>query len=120
MTIIRAAFYARVSSEQQAATHTIESQVSALTDRARSEGTPVPPERQFIDDGISGATLARPTLDRLRDLAPVGAIDRIYVHSPDRLARKYAYQVLLLDEWRRANVQLVFLNSSLGKISRLL
>jgi len=55
MTTIRAAFYARVSSEQQAAAHTIESQLSALSERARSDGTPVPPERQFVDDGISGA-----------------------------------------------------------------
>src|SRR5271169_6692868 len=115
MTTIRGAYYARVSSEQQAAAHTIESQISALSERARSDVTPVPPERQFVDDGISGATLARPALDRLRDLAAVGAIDRIYVHSPDRLARNYAYQVLLLDEWRRTNVELVFLNRSLGK-----
>jgi DNA invertase Pin-like site-specific DNA recombinase len=73
------------------------------------------PERQFVDDGISGATLVRPALDRLRDLVAVGAIDRIYVHSPDRLARNYAYQVLLLDEWRRANVELIFLNRPLGQ-----
>ena len=84
MTGIRAAFYARVSSEQQAVAHTIESQISALSKRAQNDGTPVPPERQFVDDGISGATLVRPALDRLRDLAAVGAIDRIYVHSPDR------------------------------------
>ncbi|HEY4933119.1 MAG TPA: recombinase family protein [Terriglobales bacterium] len=115
MTTVRAAFYARVSSEQQASAHTIDSQISALNERARRDGTPVPPERQFVDDGISGATLARPALDRLRDLAAVGAVDRIYVHSPDRLARNYAYQVLLLDEWRRTNVELVFLNKSLGK-----
>ena len=94
---------------------TIESQISALSERAQSDGTPVPPERQFVDDGISGDTLARQALDRLRDLAAVGAIDRIYVHSPDRLARNYSYQVLLLDEWRRANVEIVFLNRSLGK-----
>jgi site-specific DNA recombinase len=115
MTTIRAAFYARVSSEQQAAAHTIESQISALSERARSDGTPVPPERQFVDDGYSGATLIRPALDRLRDLATVGAIDRIYVHSPDRLARNYAYQVLLLDEWRRLGVELMFLNRPLGQ-----
>jgi len=115
MTTIRAAFYARVSSEQQAAAHTIESQISALSERARSDGTPVPPERQFVDDGYSGATLIRPALDRLRDLATVGAIDRIYVHSPDRLARNYAYQVLLLDEWRRRGVELIFLNRPLGQ-----
>jgi len=116
MTIIRAAFYARVSSEQQAVAHTITSQIAALSERAHTDGTPVPPERQFVDDGYSGATLIRPALDRLRDLATVGAIDRIYVHSPDRLARNYAYQVLLLDEWRRRGVELVFLNR-LSRIS---
>ena len=72
-------------------------------------------ERQFVDDGYSGATLIRPALDRLRDLVSVGAIDRIYVHSPDRLARNYAYQVLLLDEWQRRGIEVVFLNRPLGK-----
>jgi site-specific DNA recombinase len=115
MNSIRAAFYARVSSEQQATAHTIESQVIALSGRAGADGCPVPPERQFLDDGYSGATLVRPGLDRLRDLAAVGALDRIYVHSPDRLARNYAYQVLLIDEWRRAGVEVVFLNRSLGQ-----
>jgi site-specific DNA recombinase len=112
---IRAALYARVSSEQQAAAHTIESQRAALTERAQADGAPIPAERQFVDDGHSGATLVRPALDRLRDLVMTGAIDRIYVHSPDRLARNYAYQVLLVDEWRRAGVDLVFLNRPLGQ-----
>jgi site-specific DNA recombinase len=115
MTTIRAAFYARVSGEQQAAAHTIESQIAALTERSFNDGTPVPPERQFVDDGYGGATLIRPALDRLRDLVNVGAIDRIYVHSPDRLARNYAYQVLLLDEWHRRGVEVVFLNRPLGQ-----
>ena len=98
MNSIRAAFYARVSSEQQATAHTIESQLAALSERAQADGAPVPLERQFVDDGYSGATLVRPAMDRLRDLAAVGGVDRIYVHSPDRLARNYAYQVLLIDE----------------------
>jgi site-specific DNA recombinase len=115
MTTIRAAFYARVSGEQQAAAHTIESQIAALKERAQSDGAPVPPERQFVDDGFSGATLIRPALDRLRDFVSVGAIDRIYVHSPDRLARNYAYQVLLIDEWRRRGVEMDFLNRPLGQ-----
>lgn len=115
MNSIRAAFYARVSSEQQAAAHTIESQLAALSERAQADGSPVPPERQFVDNGYSGATLVRPALDHLRDLVTVGGIDRIYVHSPDRLARNYAYQVLLIDEWQRAGVELVFLNRSLGQ-----
>lgn len=115
MTTIRAAFYARVSGDQQAAAHTIESQIAALSERASHDGTPVPTERRFVDDGYSGATLIRPALDRLRDLVNVGAIDRIYVHSPDRLARNYAYQVLLLDEWQRRGIEVVFLNRPLGK-----
>jgi site-specific DNA recombinase len=115
MNLIRAAFYARVSSEQQAAAHTIESQLAALAERAKADGSPVPPERQFVDDGHSGASLVRPALDHLRDLVAVGGIDRIYVHSPDRLARNYAYQVLLIDEWRRAGVEVRFLNRSLGQ-----
>src|SRR5713226_7925461 len=115
MTTIRAAFYARVSGEQQASAHTIESQIAALSERASNDGTPLPRERQFVDDGYSGATLIRPALDRLRDLVSVGALDRIYVHSPDRLARNYAYQVLLLDEWQRRGIEVVFLNRPLGK-----
>ena len=115
MKSTRAALYARVSSEQQAAAHTIESQIAALTERAERDGTPVSHEQQFVDEGYSGASLVRPALDRLRDLAAVGAIDRIYVHSPDRLARNYAYQVLLLDEWRRLGVDVVFLNRPLGQ-----
>jgi len=115
MKAIQAALYARVSSEQQAAAHTIESQLAALTERAKSDGTPIPSERQFVDDGYSGATLVRPALDRLRDLAVTGAVNRIYVHSPDRLARNYAYQVLLIDEWRRAGIEVVFLNRPLGQ-----
>ena len=115
MNSIRAAFYARVSSEQQATAHTIESQLAALSERAQADGSPVPLERQFVDDGYSGATLVRPAMDRLRDLAAVGGVDRIYVHSPDRLARNYAYQVLLIDEWRRVGVEIVFLNRSLGQ-----
>ena len=115
MNSIRAAFYARVSTEQQTAAHTIESQLAALSERAKADGSPVPAERQFVDDGYSGATLVRPALDHLRDLVALGGIDRIYVHSPDRLARNYAYQVLLIDEWRRGGIQVVFLNRSLGQ-----
>ena len=115
MKVIQAAIYAHVSSEQQAAAHTIESHLAALTERARIDSTPVPAERQFVDDGYSGASLVRPAPDRLRDLAATGAVNRIYVHSPDRPARNYAYQVLLIDEWRRAGVEVVFLNRPLGQ-----
>jgi site-specific DNA recombinase len=41
-------------------------------------------------------------------------VDRLYVHSPDRLARNSAYQVVLVDEFRQAGVAIVFLNRALG------
>jgi site-specific DNA recombinase len=113
MAPIQAALYARVSSDQQAEMHTIDSQVAALQARVRAAGLAVPAEREFRDEGYSGATLVRPALERLRDLVAVGGVDQLYVHSPDRLARKYAYQVLLLEEFQRAGVTVIFLNREL-------
>ena len=110
----RAAIYARVSSEQQAQQKTIDSQVEALKDRAGQDGLILDNELCFVDDGYSGSTLVRPALERLRDVAYAGGVDRLYVHSPDRLARKYAYQVLLVDELTHYGVELVFLNHALG------
>ncbi|MGH6690846.1 MAG: recombinase family protein, partial [Gammaproteobacteria bacterium] len=115
MNPIQAALYARVSSVQQAEAHTVASQVVALRERIAADGLVVPEALQFIDEGYSGATLVRPALERLRDLAAAGAVDRLYVHSPDRLARKYAYQVLLVDEFERTGVEIIFLNRELGR-----
>jgi site-specific DNA recombinase len=109
------AIYARVSSEQQAQQATIDSQVTALKERVAADGHLLLPQDIYLDDGFSGATLVRPALERLRDRVAEGAVDRLYVHSPDRLARKYAYQVLLLDEVRRHGVTTVFLNGPTGK-----
>jgi len=107
---VRAAIYARVSSQHQAQTQTIASQVEVLQERLRQEGLAVEPEWMFLDDGYSGATLVRPALERLRDVASAGGLERLYVYSPDRLSRKQAYQVLLLEEFRSAGVEVVFLN----------
>jgi site-specific DNA recombinase len=112
---IQTALYARVSSEQQAEAHTIASQVAALRERVTTDGLVVPTSMEFLDDGYSGATLVRPALERLRDAAAAGGLDRLYVHSPDRLARKYAYQVLLVEELGRDGVEVVFLNRELGR-----
>ncbi|MBX9951617.1 MAG: recombinase family protein [Candidatus Obscuribacterales bacterium] len=110
------AIYARVSSEQQAESGTIRSQIAALLERVKADSYKVPAqELQFIDDGYSGANLVRPALERLRDAAYNGAIDRLYIHSPDRLARKYAYQIVLMDELSKSGVEVVFLNREIGK-----
>jgi site-specific DNA recombinase len=109
----RAGFYARVSSERQAEAGTIASQVTASRERIAADGLAACHDLAFVDDGHSGSTLHRPALERLRDAA-AGGIDRLYVLSPDRLARKYAYQFLLLEGLRRAGVEVAFLNRQGG------
>ena len=104
------ALYARVSSQHQADELTICSQVAALRQRIEQEGLMLQEELCFLDEGYSGNTLLRPALERLRDLTHCGAVDQVYVHSPDRLARKYVYQMLLLEEFAREGVQVIFLN----------
>jgi site-specific DNA recombinase len=112
---VRPAAYARVSSEQQAKDHTIASQIQAVKQRILDDGLEWDTELVFVDDGYSGNSLVRPALERLRDQAAAGAIDRLYVLSPDRLSRKYAYQVLLVEELTRCGVELVFLNNPIGQ-----
>jgi len=106
-----AAIYTRVSSEQQKADQTIGSQVEALQAYAEAQGYAVPSEWIVRDEGYRGATLVRPGLERVRDLAAEGQLEAILVYSPDRLSRKYAYQVLLLEEFSRSGVEVVFVNA---------
>lgn len=111
----RPALYARVSSKQQAEANTIASQLEALQARIGTDGLELEPELSFIDEGYSGGTLLRPALERLRDQAAAGSFDRLYVHSPDRLARNYPYQVLLVEELQRQGIDIVFLNHAIGQ-----
>ncbi len=115
MVAVRAAIYARVSSDQQAERHTIDSQVEALLARAAADGHEIQAELRFLDEGQSGASLIRPALERLRDLAAMAAIDIVYVHAPDRLARSYAHQAVLIEEFARAGAEVVFLNRPIGQ-----
>jgi len=106
-----AAIYARVSSDKQREEHTIASQTAALIEFAKTRGFQVPDAWVFEDEGYSGASLVRPGLERIRDLAAEGQIHAVLVHGPDRLSRKYAYQVLLIEELARHGVETVFLNA---------
>jgi site-specific DNA recombinase len=117
MKNLAVAIYARVSSEQQAEAQTIASQVAALRARVAADACVLLPECEFIDEGYSGATLVRPGLEGLRDLSASGGVERLYLHSPDRLARKYAYQVLLIAEFQRMGIEVVFLNRELSRTS---
>ena len=107
---MRAAIYARVSTEKQGRDQTIDSQLEALRGWAAAHGHELEKHHVFIDEGYSGSRLDRPALDRLRDAAREGEFDVVAVYSPDRLARRYAYQVLLLEEFRRAGCQVEFVH----------
>ncbi|MGH8596574.1 MAG: recombinase family protein, partial [Gammaproteobacteria bacterium] len=103
---MRVALYARVSTESQEARGTIGSQLEALRKRVAAEGHQLVAE--YCDDGCSGARLDRPGLDAMRDAAEAGQIEAIWCLSPDRLARVYAYQVIVLDELARCGVTVLF------------
>src|ERR1700730_9875771 len=106
-----AAIYARVASDKQKEEKTIASQTAALVAFASDHGYDVPGEWIFEDEGFSGASLVRPGLERLRDLAAEGQIEAVLVYAPDRLSRKYAYQVLLTEEFARGGVETVFIKA---------
>src|SRR5580658_10077760 len=106
-----AAIYARVSSDQQREEHTIASQTAALIEFAKNHELEVPKEWIFEDEGYSGATLERPGLERVRDLAAEGQIQVVLAYAPDRLNRKYAYQILLIEELARHGVETRFVKA---------
>lgn len=109
----RVALSARVSADRQAEHQTITQQVGRLEEYARQHGWAIAPELTYRDDGVSGARLDRPALDRLRDAIGRGQVDMLLLTSPDRLARRYAYQVWLLEEIARAGCSVVFLERPL-------
>src|SRR6266705_1842152 len=112
--VTSAATCARVSSARQKKDQTIGSQTGALRAHAEQNRLEVPPEWVFEDEGHSGATLVRPGLEALRDLAAQGCLDMVLFYSPDRLARKFAYQALLIEEFARAGVRVEFVRGPRG------
>src|SRR5439155_4682587 len=104
----RAAVYARVACATQQAKHATMSQLEALRDHAASSGMKIVEE--FTDEGYSGLRLDRPGLERMRDLAERRGFDVLLTRSPDRLARSFALQALIIEELERCGVRTVFLD----------
>src|SRR4051794_888265 len=110
---MRVAIYGRVSTSHQVERQTIEQQLGRLTAHVgahAAEGWTLDPAHTFRDDGYSGAALARPGLDRLRDAIKGREVDRVLVTAPGRLARNYVHQMVLLEEWARAGCAAEFLD----------
>jgi len=109
------ALYARVSSDRQVDEGTIESQLASLHAYGDEHGYGIDADCIFTDDGFSGATLARPGLEVLRDHAMRGTIDHILVLTPDRLARKHVHQLVLIEEFQRVGVDIIFVNRPIAQ-----
>ena len=103
---LRAAVYARTSSDQ----HRIAHQLAVVRAQVADDEVQVPAEWELVDDGYSGVTLVRPGLDRLRELIAEGGIERLYVQSPDRLARTCTQQAQLMHEFHGAGIEVVFVD----------
>jgi site-specific DNA recombinase len=108
------ALYARVSTAQQEKQGTIASQLAALTAYAAAHGLTIAPEHRYVDEGYSGARLDRPGLECLRDAAWRGEFERVLILAPDRLARHYAYQYVVIEELERAGCAVIFVTGPAG------
>jgi len=105
----KAVIYARVSTDKQEKQRTIESQLAELREVC-NKNSEVQVVGEYTDDGYSGTTLVRPGLDNLRDDASSGLFQVVYILSPDRLARKHLYQLLVMDEFRKLGIEVMFLD----------
>lgn len=112
---MRTAIYVRVSTQRQAQTQTIDQQIDRLRSHVEAAGEALPEENVLRDDGYSGATLKRPGLDRLRDQAAMAAFDRVVLTDPDRLARNYVHQVLLIEELQKHGCRVEFLDRPMSR-----
>jgi site-specific DNA recombinase len=102
--------YVRVSTQGQVETQTIKQQIVRLQAHINNQGWLLDPAHIYCDDGYSGAKLARPGLDSLRDRAAFCEFDVVVITDPDRLARNYVHQVLVLDQLEQRGVRIEFLD----------
>jgi site-specific DNA recombinase len=109
---MKAAIYARVSPKGKKIGETIESQVDAIKHFATETGYQISDKLIFQDNLLTGKTMQRPALDELRDMVRTETIDTIFIYSPDRLARNYPHQLILLDEFRRYGAKVHFLKDA--------
>lgn len=111
----RAALYARVSTARQEHEQTISSQLASLQVAIDAASVTVTQEHRYVDNGFSGSRLDRPGLDALRDAAADGYLDVVFVHSPDRLARNFVHQQILIEELEKRGVEIVFVERPIGE-----
>jgi site-specific DNA recombinase len=101
----RAVLYARVSTDLQQKEGTIESQIATLRRQIRAAGHEL--VKEYIDDGYTGTLLSRPGLDQLRADLKGDVFDTIHFLAADRIARRAAYQSIIIEELIKAGKQII-------------
>ena len=112
---MKTAIYVRVSTNRQTQAQTIEQQLERLRRHLDLQSESLSADNIYRDDGYSGANLNRPGLDRLRDRVKAGVLDRVLLTSPDRLARNYVHQMVLIEEWERCGCKVEFLDRPMSQ-----
>jgi site-specific DNA recombinase len=112
---MKVAIYVRVSTQRQAQAQTSAQQLERLRAHLQAENYELSDQDIFDDEGYSGALLKRPALDRLRDAVGQNRFDRLLITAPDRLARNYVHQVLLLEELQAHGCKVEFLDRPLSQ-----
>ena len=112
---MRAAIYARVSTPRQARAQKIDEQLERLEAHVEEKGFTLGKEHVYLDEGYSGSSLSRPGLDHLRDAAAMAEFEVLLVTAPDRLARKYIHQVLLIEELQGRGCRVEFMERPMSQ-----
>ncbi|MFC2002928.1 recombinase family protein [Chloroflexota bacterium] len=107
---MKAAIYARVSTEEQTQNFSIENQVERIRNYSSEKDYSIAEE--YVDPGYSGTTLNRPALRKMIDDARVKAFDIVLVYKLDRLFRSNRHMYNTLAEWEDIGVQFVSVTES--------
>jgi len=107
--------YVQVSTNRQAQHQTIEQQIERLKEYSQTQGIGWDEGQIHRDDAYTGATLNRPGLDRLRETIRDGQLTHLLMSAPDRLACSYVHQMLLLDEFKKADITVIFVDRPMSE-----
>lgn len=92
---MRAAIYARVSTEEQSMNYSVDTQLEAARGVAATRGVEIVGE--YIDEGWSGTVANRPAFNRLMRACGSGEIDVIIVYRIDRFFRNARHLLETMD-----------------------
>ena len=102
-----------MSTAKQEEEETVKNQTLLFKEYAEKNGYTI--VKEYVDDGWSGDILARPALDQLRQDTKQKQWQAVLFYDPDRIARRYSYQELVMDELKEAGAELLFITVSSPK-----